>query len=71
VTVLDELDSLDSGDGAGPAGRTGPQWQNTIIDTCNIDSHRTLKNKTPNQVYKDNDDQTARHLNDTAHNQAI
>ena len=31
VRVLDdsELDSLDSGAGAGPAGRTGPQWQNT------------------------------------------
>ena len=43
----------------------------SIIDTYNNNSHRTLKNKTPNQVYKDNDDQTARHLNDTAHNQAI
>ena len=29
VRVLDELDSLDSGAGAGPAGRTGLQWQNT------------------------------------------
>ena len=43
----------------------------SIIDTYNNNSHRTLKNKTPNQVYKDNDDQTARHLNDTAHNQTI
>ena len=43
----------------------------SIIDTYNNNSHRTLKNKTPNQVYKDNDDQTARHLNDTAHNQVI
>ena len=43
----------------------------SIIDTYNNNSHRTLKNKTPNQVYKDNDAQTARHLNDTAHNQAI
>ena len=30
-----------------------------------------MKNKTPNQVYKDNDDQTARHLNDTMHNQQV
>jgi transposase InsO family protein len=43
----------------------------SVIETYNNNSHRTLKNKTPNQVYKDNDDQTARHLNDTAHNQAI
>ncbi len=43
----------------------------SIIDTYNNNSHRTLKNKTPNQVYKDNDAQTARHLNDTAHNQVI
>ena len=43
----------------------------SIIDTYNNNSHRTLKNKTPNQVFIDNDDQTARHLNDRAHNQAI
>jgi hypothetical protein len=43
----------------------------SIIDTYNNNSHRTLKNKTPNEVFKDNDDQTARHLNDTMHNQAI
>ena len=43
----------------------------SVIETYNKNSHRTLKNKTPNQVYKDNDDQTARYLNDTAHNQAI
>ena len=43
----------------------------SIIDTYNNNSHRTLKNKTPNQVYKDNDAKTARHLNDTAHNQVI
>ena len=43
----------------------------SIIDTYNNNSHRTLDNKTPNQVFKDNDDQMARHLNDTAHNQAI
>ncbi len=30
-----------------------------------------MKNKTPNQVYKDNDDQTARHLNDSVHNQQV
>ncbi len=32
-------------------------------------SHRTLGNKTPNQVFKDNDDQITRHLNDSVHNQ--
>ncbi len=41
----------------------------SVIETYNNDNHRTLKNKTPNQVYRDNDDQTARHLNDRAHNQ--
>ena len=34
----------------------------SIIDTYNNNSHRTLDNKTPNQVFKDNDDQIARHL---------
>ena len=43
----------------------------TIITTYNNDNHRTLNNKTPNQVFKDNDDQMARHLNDTVHNHEI
>jgi hypothetical protein len=30
-----------------------------------------LKNKTPNEVYNNHDDQLARHLNDSVHNQAI
>jgi hypothetical protein len=30
-----------------------------------------LKNKTPNQVYKDNDDQTARYLSDRMYNQKV
>ena len=34
---------------------------------CNYSLH----NKTPNQVFKDNDDQMARHLNDTVHNHEI
>jgi hypothetical protein len=29
----------------------------TIIETYNNSSHRTLNNKSPNQVYKDNDNQ--------------
>ena len=37
----------------------------SIIDTYNSNSHRTLNNKLPNQVFKDNDDQITRHLNDT------
>ena len=32
----------------------------SIIDTYNNNSHRTLDNKTPNQVFKDNDDQITR-----------
>ena len=43
----------------------------TIVDTYNNCNHRTLNNKTPNQVFKDNDDQIARHLNDSVHNQKI
>jgi hypothetical protein len=43
----------------------------TIVDTYNNSSHRTLNNKTPNQVFEDNDDQIARHLNDSLHNQQI
>ena len=43
----------------------------TVIATYNNSSHRTLKNKSPNQVFKDNDDQIARHLNDSAHNQQV
>ena len=43
----------------------------TIIATYNNDNHRTLHNKTPNQVFKDNDDQMARHLNDTVHNHKV
>ncbi len=41
------------------------------IDTYNSNSHRTLNNKSPNQVFKDNDDQIARHLNDSVHNQQV
>ncbi len=43
----------------------------TIVQTLNNSSHRTLNNKTPNQVFKDNDDQIASHLNDSLHNQQI
>jgi hypothetical protein len=43
----------------------------SIIDTYNNNSHRTLKNKTPNEVFKDNDDQMTRHLNDSVHNQQV
>ena len=42
----------------------------TIIETYQNSSHRTLNNKSPNQVFKDNDDQM-RHLNDGAHNQQV
>jgi hypothetical protein len=43
----------------------------TIIDTYNNSSHRTLNNKTPNQVFKDNDNQMTRHINDSVHNQQV
>ncbi len=43
----------------------------SIIDTYNNNSHRTLGNKTPNQVFKDNDDQMTRHINDSVHNQQV
>jgi hypothetical protein len=43
----------------------------TIIDTYYNSSHRTLNNKTPNQVFKDNDDQMVRHINDSVHNQQV
>ena len=43
----------------------------TVIATYNSSSHRTLKNKSPNQVFKDNDDQVVRHINDSAHNQQV
>ncbi len=41
----------------------------SIIDTYN--SHRTLNNKSPNQVFQDNDDQITKHLNDSVHNQQV
>jgi hypothetical protein len=43
----------------------------SVIATYNSSSHRTLKNRSPNQVFKDNDDQITRHLNDSAHNQQV
>jgi len=43
----------------------------SIIATYNNDNHRSLQNKTPNQVFKDNDDQMTRHLNDSVHNQQV
>ena len=43
----------------------------SVIATYNSSSHRTLKNRSPNQVFKDNDDQVVRHINDSAHNQQV
>ena len=43
----------------------------TIIATYNNDNHRTLNNKTPNEVFKDNDNQISRYLNDSVHNQKV
>jgi hypothetical protein len=33
-----------------------------VMKSYNNNSHRTLKNKAPNQVFKDNDDQITRHI---------
>ena len=43
----------------------------SVIETYNDSNHRGLKNKTPNEVYNNHDDQLARHLNDSVHNQSI
>jgi hypothetical protein len=43
----------------------------SVIETYNNNSHRTLQNKTPNQVYNDIENQTARHIKDSLHNQQI
>ncbi len=43
----------------------------SIIDTYNSKSHKTLVNKNPNQVFKDNDDQMTRHINDSLRNQQV
>ena len=43
----------------------------SIIATYNNDNHRSLQNKTPNQVFKDNDNQRIRFLTDSIHNQSI
>ena len=43
----------------------------TVIDTYNDSNNRGLKYKTPNEVYDNHDNQLARHLNDSVHNQAI
>ncbi len=43
----------------------------SIIDAYNSKSHTTLNTKTSNQVFKDNDYQITRHINDSVHNQQI
>ena len=43
----------------------------SVIDTYNDSSHRGLNNKTPNEEYKNHDNQLARHLADTVHNHNI
>ena len=43
----------------------------SIIATYNNDNHRSLQNKTPNQVFKDNDNQKIRHFIDSMHNQKV
>ena len=43
----------------------------SIIDTYNDSSHRGLDNKTPNEVFNNQDNQLARHLSDTVHNHNI
>jgi len=43
----------------------------SMINAYNNNNNRTLDNKTPNQVLKDNDDQRTRHINDSVHNQQV
>jgi hypothetical protein len=43
----------------------------STVDTYDNNGYRTLNNKTPNQIFTDNDDQMARHLNDSVHNQLV
>jgi len=43
----------------------------SVINTYNNSSNRALHNKTPNEVFNNNDDQIARHITDKAHNQNI
>ena len=43
----------------------------SINDTYNDSSHRGFDNKTPNEVFNNQDNQLARHLSDTVHNHNI
>ena len=43
----------------------------SIIATYNNDNHRSLQNKSPNQVFKDNDNQKIRHFIDSMNNQKV
>ena len=43
----------------------------TVVDTYNDSSNRGLKYKTPNEVFNNQDNQLARHLNDMIHNENI
>ena len=43
----------------------------SVITTYNNDSHRSLNNKTPKQVFKDDDEQQIKHIHDISHNQNI
>ncbi len=36
----------------------------SVITTYNKDSHRSLNNKTTNQVFKDDDEQQIKHIHD-------
>ena len=43
----------------------------SVIDTYNDSSNRGLKNRTPNEVYDNHDNQLARHLTDMVHNHNV
>ena len=43
----------------------------SVIDTYNDSSNRGLKNRTPNEVYDNHDNQLARHLSDMVHNHNV
>ena len=41
----------------------------SVIETYNNNGHRSLNKKTPNEVFNNNNDQIAKHLSDSIHNE--
>jgi hypothetical protein len=43
----------------------------SVVDTYNNNGHRSLHNKTPNEVFNDNNSQISKHLLDSIHNEKV